>query len=138
MTVRVFTAASLFVAIGAWAIWLLLINYLDPTQAGIIGLLLFFLTLFLAVASSFALIGFAIRRVMAPEQLSTYAVRAALRQGVLVGLFLDLLLILQLIKLYVWWLAIIAIILFLLIELIFLGYDKAARRSAKPDRPSRA
>lgn len=138
MTVRVFTAASIFVAISAWAIWLLLITYLDPIQAGLPGLLLFFLTLFLAAASSFALVGFGIRRLIAPEQLATYAVRAALRQGVLVGLFLDLLLILQLIQLYRWWLAIIAIILFLLIELIFLGYDKAARRSARPDRPSSA
>lgn len=131
MTVRVFIAGSLLTAIGSWAIWLLIINYLDPVRAGAIGFSLFFLTLFLAVASTASFIGYVVRRFIARDVLAAYAVRAALRQGVLLGLFSDLLLGLQLINLYTWWLTVIAIILFVTTEFIFLGYDRAHRRTSR-------
>lgn len=133
MTVRVFTIGTALTAFLSWAIWLLIVNYLDPTRAGWLGFLLFFLALFLAIASVASLIGFFARRLVMPQRLPSYAVRTALRQGVLLGLFLDLLLFLQLIRLYQWWLAIFGICLFLFIEFIFLGYDRAARRTTHPD-----
>lgn len=128
MTVRTFVVGSLSAAAAAWAIWLAIIKFLDPVRAGLIGFLLFFLVLFLAVASTMGLAGYATRRLISPQQLSAYAVKASLRQGILLGLFLDLLLLLQLMHLYQWWLAMLAIIFFIFIELIFLGYDRAARR----------
>ena len=131
MTVRVFIVGSFLAAIGSWTIWLLIVNYLNPVRAGATGLSLFFLTLFLAVASTAALFGYAVRRFIARDTLAAYVVRTALRQGVLLGLFLDLLLGLQLINLYTWWLAVIAIVLFVTIEFIFLGYDQTHRRISR-------
>jgi hypothetical protein len=129
MTVRLFIGGSILTAISSWAIWALIINYLDPQRAEGIGFSLFFLSLFLAVASTTALIGYILRRAIASEQLATYAVRSALRQGIMLGIFLDLLLILQLVRLYKWWLAVIAIILFITTELIFLSYGQTAKRT---------
>ena len=129
MTVRLFISGSILTAISSWTIWVLIINYLDPQSAGGIGYFLFFLSLFLATTSTTAFIGYALRRLVAPEQLATYAVRPALRQGMMLGIFLDLLLILQLVRLYKWWLAVIAIILFIATELIFLSYGHANRRT---------
>jgi hypothetical protein len=131
MTVRVFIIGSLLAAAGSWAMWLLIIRYLDPGQAGLLGFFLFFLTLFLAASSTASLLGFGLRRLISREVLAAYAVRAALRQGVLLGLFLNLLLVLQLANLYTWWLAIIAIVLFITTELIFLGYDRSHRRTSR-------
>lgn len=128
MTVRIFISGSFIVALLSWSIWILILNFLDPTKAGILGFFLFFLALFLAIASTTGLLGYTIRRLIAPDQLATYAVRSALRQGVIFGIFLDLLLLLQHLRLYRWWLAVGAIVLFLLIELIFLGYDRASHR----------
>ena len=122
---------SLIAAVGSWILWLLVMLYLDPGRAGVPGFFLFFLTLFLAVASVASLIGFAARRFIARDVLAAYAVRAALRQGVMLGLFLDLLLLLQLVNLYTWWLALIAIIFFVATELIFLGYDTSRRRLSR-------
>ncbi len=131
MTVRLFISGSILTAISSWAIWALIINFLDPKRAGNIGYSLFFLSLFLATASTTALIGFALRRIITPGQLATYAVRSALRQGIMLGIFLDLLLILQLTQLYKWWLAVIAIILFITTELIFISYGQTARRTTQ-------
>lgn len=128
MTVRVFVIGSLVAAIISWATWLAIIKFLDPGQAGLIGFLLFFLALFLATASTTGLAGYATRRLLSPQQLSAYAVRTSLRQGILLGLFLDLLLLLQLLRFYQWWLALLAIVIFIFIEFIFLGYDRATRR----------
>lgn len=130
MTVRFFFIGSLITAITAWTIWVLIIKYLDPVQAGPLGYFLFFLALFLALAATASLGGYFIRRLILPHQLSAYTVRLALRQGVLFAAFLDLLLLFQLIRLFRWWVAVIAICLFIFIEFIFLGDDRAARRSA--------
>lgn len=129
MTVRLFIIGSILTSISSWGIWVLILKYLDPKIAGSIGYFLFFLSLFLAVASATALLGYAFRRLIAPELLATYAVRPALRQGIMLGIFLDFLLILQLVRLYKWWLAVIAIILFITTELIFLSYGQASKRT---------
>ncbi|MFH1353727.1 MAG: hypothetical protein ABIH36_00375 [bacterium] len=129
MTVHVFIVGSLVAAIVSWTIWVAIIKFLDPVQAGTIGFLLFFLALFLAAASTAGLVGYVIRHLFAPRQLSAYAVRTSLRQGILLGLFLDLLLLLQLLHFYRWWLALLAIAIFIFIEFIFLGYDRATRRT---------
>ena len=128
MTVRAFVVGSLTAAVLSWGIWLAIIKYLDPLRAGLIGFLLFFLALFLAVASAMGLTGYAVRRLITPRQLSAYTVRSSLRQGILLSLFLNLLLLLQLLRFYKWWLALLAILFFIFIEFIFLGYDRTARR----------
>lgn len=128
MTVRAFVVGSLTAAVLSWVIWLAIIRYLDPLRAGPIGFLLFFLALFLAVASTMGLAGYVVRRLITPRRLSAYTVRSSLRQGILLGLFLNLLLLLQLLRFYEWWLALLAIFFFVFIEFIFLGYDRTARR----------
>lgn len=131
MTVRVFFVGSLITTIISWAIWVAIISWLDPLSAGWLGYLLFFLVLFLAVASASGIIGYVVRRIITPQQLSAYAVRVALRQGLLLGLFLDILLFLQLTRLYQWWIAIIVIVLFLSIELVFLSFDRVFNQRAR-------
>lgn len=134
MTVRVFTLGAAATAVLAWAVWLVVLSWLDPVQAGWIGFLLFFLSLFLAVAGSAGLIGYGVRRIINPGQHPTYSVRPALRQGILLGLFLDLLLALQLLRLLRWWIAFILIVLLLSTELVFLSYDQRRRIGAAGTR----
>lgn len=135
MTVRTFAIGAFAASLASWFIWTLIVMWLDPTQAGWIGFALFFLSLFLAVAGTTALGGYIMRRLLMPGQLPAYSVRSALRQGVLLGLFLDVLLALQLFRLVRWWVTVIAIILFLSIELLFLSYERSGRK-AQSDRDS--
>lgn len=131
MTVRVFFIGSLITTIISWAIWAAIILWLDPLSAGWLGYVLFFLVLFLAVASTSGIIGYVVRRIITPQQLSAYAVRVALRQGLLLGAFLDILLFLQLTRLYQWWIAVIVIVLFLSIELVFLSFDRVFNQRSR-------
>ena len=124
MTVRIFIVGSFLTAIIGWSIWLAIILFLDPLQAGILGFALFFLSLFLAVASLTSLIGYLVRRVVAPAVFSAYTVRVALRQGLWLSLFLNLLLLLHLSELYRWYLGVVLIVIFLSIELVFLSVDR--------------
>ncbi|MBI4022040.1 MAG: hypothetical protein HY372_01665 [Candidatus Andersenbacteria bacterium] len=130
MTVRFFIIGAIVAAISSWAIVSSLVLYLDPERAGLIGYFLFFLALFLAAASTASLCGYSVRRLVARHVLAAYAVRTSLRQGVWLALLLNLLLLLQLVRLYVWWLAVLACILLVTTEFIFLGYDRAYRRTA--------
>jgi hypothetical protein len=134
MTVRIFIIGTLITVVLSWAIWWAIVMFLDPVQAGWIGFVLFFLSTFLAVASTAALVGFGVRRLLLPGQLPAYSVRPALRQGLWLGIFMDLLLFLQLLRLLRWWLTLIVIILFVSIEFVFLGYDRTTQknRAVKP------
>lgn len=128
MTVRMFLWGALGSAVIFWGIWLLIVSWIDPSQAHIVGFTLFFLAFFLSVASTMSVFGYLLRRLISPNQLAAYRVRSSLRQGVWLGLLLDLLLFLQLQRLLRWWVTLIIIILFLSLELLFLTYDKSAER----------
>ncbi len=128
MTVRTFLIGSLAGAIVGWGIWALIINWIDPTEAGLIGYVLFFLALFLAIASVVGLFGYTIRRILIPKQMASYRVRPSLRQGIWLGFLFDILLFLQLQRLLRWWISLIIIALFLAIEFFFLSYDKSQSR----------
>jgi len=117
-------------AIVGLTIWLLVLFFLDPTQAGTLGYVLFFLSLFLTVASVASLIGFGLRRVLRVQQLAAYSVRSALRQGIMLALFVCILLILVRLRVYQWWVAVILTIFFVSAELIFFSYDRTISRRA--------
>lgn len=140
MTVRSFLIGTILTAIGATAIWLLIINWVHPNEAGLPGYSLFFLSLFLAVAAWAALLGYGVRTLLQPRQLAAYKVRPSLRQGLWIAAFLNMLLFLQKNRLLRWWLAVILIVFFIAFELIFLGYDKVDRSHSGTgkNRPARA
>lgn len=133
MTVRTFVIGAAVMAVAASAIWTLVFNFLDPDQAGTLGFLLFFLSLFVAIASIVSLIGFGLRRLIMAQQLAAYSVRTSLRQSIIVSAFLNALLLLQLLRLYRWWLALILLFISVFIELVFLSYDRTqSRRANRP------
>ena len=135
MTIRVFLAGTITGIVISWGIFYLIINSLDPHQAGPLGFILFFLSFFLAIASTAALIGYFVRRVLFIRQLPAYSVRPSVRQGVWLALFFDLLLFLQLLRLLHWWVAFIVVLLFLSLEVLFLSYDRTLeqRSHASPE-----
>lgn len=131
MSVRLFIIGALLTALAAWGMWLMIIMWLDPIEAGLYGYLLFFLTLFLGIASVMALVGYVLRRLLVPAQLPAYRVRYSIRQGILLGLFTDLLLFLQRLRLIRWWLVLLLTVVFICTEFFFLSYDHASRRHTK-------
>lgn len=124
MTVRLFTLGSLFAAIASLVVFGLVVTQLAPEQAGWVGLLLLFLSLFVGTSSFAGIVGYWVRRLVLASQFAAYTVRTSLRQGMMLGFFFTALLFLQYLRLYKWWLAIILIVLFASFELVFLSYDR--------------
>jgi len=103
----------------------LIVSWVDPTSsASGLALVLFFLTMFLFVASLFSMLGYLARAIIVRHQLPPYRVRPSLRQGLFFGIFVDILLFLQLERILVWWVSAIIILLFVVIELVFISYDQ--------------
>lgn len=127
MTVLVFLMGSAGGAIISWAIVTLVVTWVDPQEAGLVGMALFFLSLFFAIASSSALAGYGLRRIAFPERLAPYRVRPSLRQGILLGLFFDILLFLQLQDLIRWWISVILILICICLEFVFVMFDHGRR-----------
>ncbi|MDP3997567.1 MAG: hypothetical protein Q8P73_03655 [bacterium] len=136
MTLRTFLTGTTFAIIAGAVCWLLVVTQLDPGRAGLLGFILFFLSLFVAAASLASLVGFTVRRLLVRRQFVAYAVRTSLRQGTMIGIFLTVLLCLQLLRVYRWWLAVILLVLFISFELIFLSYDRShARKTISTPNP---
>ena len=133
MTVRLFVIGSLLAVVAGVVSFGLTITQLAPGTAGPVGFTLFFLSLFVAVASLAALLGYAVRRIVLPRTFPAYLVRTSVRQGVLLGIFVTFLLFLQLLRLYQWWIGLIAIAVFISLELVFLSYDRVNRRQPEKD-----
>ncbi len=128
MTVRAFLTVSLAALLIGCAAFAAVATQLDPEQAGTSGYVLFFLSFFITVASAVSLIGYGIRRTLVRRQFPAYAVRASLRQALIISGFSSFLLFLQLLRLYRWWIALGLIALLACLEVVFLSYDRSHNR----------
>jgi Ca2+/Na+ antiporter len=128
MTVRAFITTSLIALVIGGASFAGVVTQLDPEQAGTLGFILIFLSLFITVASAAGLVGYSIRRVLVRRQFPAYAVRTSLRQAITAGAFVSFLLFLQLLRLYRWWIALGLIALLACLEVVFLSYGRSHQR----------
>lgn len=125
MTVRLFGIGTLATFLFSTGVLALIVSWVDPTaNASALAIVLFFLAMFLSIASLFSLLGYGARALLVRNQHPAHRVRPSLRQGLFFGIFMDILLFLQLERILVWWVAGIIILLFVVVEIVFISYDK--------------
>lgn len=78
------------------------IIYTDPYQAGILGHIIFYLTLFLFTCGIFSIVNLLIRKRFFPGIYSELF-RISLRQGVIIGVLITSLVFLEAVNLLFWW-----------------------------------
>lgn len=100
--------------------WLGVMYFIAPFDLGLIGYALFYLTFFLFTSGISVLILTTIWRRFAMDKVSTQELSVTLRQGILIGLLMVIILILQQFRILAWWDALMAVTAILLIELFFL------------------
>ncbi len=108
-----------------WGIFILMLNLIDPTATNWLGFLLFYISLFLALSGTAALIGFLIRFVALRRELAFYAVATAFRQSFLFALFIVISLILLSFNLFTWLNIGLLLIIFAILELFIASYKKS-------------
>lgn len=125
MTLRSYlTIMSLATAI-CWAVFVLVVNMVDPFVTNWIGFALFYGSLFLSVMGTAAIIGFLIRFSFLKHELVFRSVRAAFRQSFLIGFLIVAVLILISQDLFTWVNLFLLIAGLTLIEYFLVTYNRS-------------
>lgn len=112
-----------------WGAFGLVLVFVNPYEAGKLGLMFFYLALFLGLLGVFSIIGFVFRFLLKRGEFAYNQVKTAFRQGFMFALLLVAVMILQSSRLLVWWNMLLLIFLFGGIEYFFLvGESKKERQ----------
>lgn len=99
--------------------WVITLQYINPEQAGILGLILFYASFFVSIIGIAALMGLYIRILFSRNEILFAHITPSFRQGVLVAACATILLFLQGTKLLTWWDALLVVLIISLTEFFF-------------------
>ncbi len=121
MSFKWFLIVMALASTAVWIGWVFVIHSVDPVHSGLLGFLLFYLTIFIAVLGTAVFFGALIRVWLRPKELVYRQTLRSFRQGIILAfLFLGALFLLSF-DLLRWWSGALLIILFSLIELLFVS-----------------
>lgn len=107
-----------------WLAWVFVIFFINPEETGMIGFVLFYFSLFLAIVGTAAIVGFIIRTRFIKKEPVFKRVETSFRQGIwlsflVVGLFL-----LQNLSILRWWNGLFLLLFLMFLEFFFLSSRK--------------
>lgn len=105
----------------SWAAWLIVLLRIDPTQSGLWGFGLFYVTLFFGLAGTFSMIGLLVRVLVLKNELMFRLVFVSFRQSISYALLIVVALWLKGHHLLSWWNAIILVLILTAIEYLYLA-----------------
>jgi len=108
-----------------WGIFIFVAELVDPTATNWVGYGLFYISLFLSLSGTTALIGFIFRFVALKKELAFNLVKVAFRQSFLFSLFIIFLLVLKSQQLFNWLNLFLLVIIFAILELFLISYKKS-------------
>jgi hypothetical protein len=124
MTLRQYLILMTISAVFCWMIWGFVIYFVDPTVAGIMGFIFFYLSLFLSLVGTLSVLGLLLRKKFGKEEFIFKTVTISFRQAILLGLMIIGALILKSQKLLTWWNIIFLILALIIMEFFFISYSK--------------
>jgi len=120
MSLKKYLFLMFFATVLCWAAWAFVLFFVSPKGAGTIGMLFFYLSLFLGFLGLFSIFGFVIRYLFRKRDFAYRQVKTAFRQGTMFALLLTGSLFLQSQRLLVWWNTILFVFLLAVVEYFFL------------------
>lgn len=117
-----------FIAISglfAWLGWALVLTNLSPFGNLPLALSFFFITLFIALTSTFSVVGFYFRLWLLKNEIFYKHINVALRQGVFLSLIAVFCLVFQMVRVLTWWSGLLLVVVFVLLELYFSARDSS-------------
>ncbi len=125
MTLKNYLFVMSVLTLVCWGIFFFVANLVDPEATTWFGYGLFYLSLFLSLSGTAALIGFIFRFVALKKELAFNLVKVAFRQSFLFSLFIVLLLILKSQHLFNWLNLFLLVVVFAIFELFLISYKKS-------------
>ncbi len=128
MTFRMYVIFMTLATLLSWGGWGLVIWNTDPTQAGVMGLILFYVTLLMGLIGLLTLFGLIFRTVILRRQeVLMRQVRAAFRHAVLLSFIAITALVLSAGSMLHWWVLGVLILVMCGVEYLFLLGEEARR-----------
>jgi len=125
LSVRSHIIFMLIATVIAWISWLGVLLTIDPFDASWWGFGLFYLTLFLSLFGSLALVGLALRTIVSSRRSTTrYRVVVSLRQAFLWSLAAIIALVLQSQHVLSTWILVLILIIFAVLELSIVSLER--------------
>jgi len=124
MTLKNYLIVMGLLSVLAWSIFILILNIIDPLATNWLGLSLFYVSLFLSLSGTAALLGFFVRFVALRHSLVFYAVSNAFRQSFLFALFISISFLLLSLELFTWLNISLLLIIFVILELFVTSYRR--------------
>lgn len=124
MTLKNYLIVMSTLTLLCWGAFIIMINIIDPTSTSWLGFTLFYLSLFLSLSGTIALIGFLLRFVALKRSLVFHSVSNAFRQSFLFALFITISLFLLGADLFTWLNVSLLLIIFIVLELFVSSYKK--------------
>ncbi len=121
MTVKSYLWGLKISALISLAGFSLVVFAVDPQKSGIVGQLLFYLSLFFFFSSISILFFTWLRRKPVEEELALAYLGLSFRQGILLALLVIILLIMQSFRVLTWWDGLLVVVAIFLAELYFLS-----------------
>lgn len=107
----------------SWLAWTLVVFKLSPNENLGLSLAFFYVTFFIALSATFAVIGFYFRMWLFKNEIFYRHINVALRQGIFLSLIAVFCLIFQMMKVLSWWSGLLLIIVAVLLEFYFSAKD---------------
>ncbi len=124
MTLKKYLSLMIFATIICWGAFVYLLNTVNPEVTNIVGFILFYSSLFLAVSGLAAIVGFLVRFWLLKQKLAFYSVNTAFRQSFLFGLLVVLTLLLLANNLFTIFNIFLIIIILTLLEIFLISQRK--------------
>lgn len=112
-----------FAGLLAWIGWIVVITKLSPFESMGLSLTFFFLTFFIALSSTFTVLGFYFRVWLFKNEIFYKHINVALRQGIFLSLIAVFCLVFQMLKVLNWWSGLLLIAIAVLLEFYFSARD---------------
>jgi hypothetical protein len=107
----------------AWIGWLLVLFKLSPYQTLGLSLAFFYVTMFIALSATFAVVGFYFRVWLFKNEIFYRHINVALRQGIFLSLIAVFCLIFQMMRVLSWWSGLLLVVISVLLEFYFSAKD---------------
>jgi len=101
----------------SWSAWGIVINKTSPFISGKIAIPLFYISFFLAIASSFALFSVLFTSSFSPRRSPIAVINTSIRQGIILSGVLNIGILFQQFRILTWWAALLLLSIGLLIEI---------------------
>jgi hypothetical protein len=124
MTLKQYLILMSISAVFCWAIWIFVLFMIDPTTAGILGFVFFYLSLFLSLVGTMSVLGLLLRKKFGKEEAVFRTVTTSFRQATLLSLLLIGALFLKSKSLLAWWNIVLLVLALTVLEFFFISYQK--------------